>query len=211
MTDIDYYRVLGVPPTATKRAIKVAYLDLVRRLHPDRVGPEGTALFQQIAEAYEHLSDPEKRHAYDRSRASRNTHTPTRPKQSEAWADPNPLADRPTPVRHVTEKAFGRQGSTQDLEFEVALTPWEAWHGVELPLVLPVIADCPWCGGLGQTLLPCLRCRGRGVTVRQRVLRIQIPSNVYDGTVMELPLGDARFGWRLLRLHISVQQGYTQH
>jgi len=200
-------------------------LELVRRLHPDRVGPQGTALFQQITEAYEHLADQKKRRAYDRSRAPETAPRPAITHRHDSWGDVEPLTphrtpivDAPAPIRgpgleHVYEwltvPAWGPgnpQGFTDDLELEVLLTPREASHGAVLPLVVPVVEDCPWCGGLGRTLLPCLRCGGRGEVVRQQVSRIRIPANLRDGSVIEIPLAGLRIGWRNLRLHVRTQR-----
>jgi len=63
----DYYFILGVPRTATTRDILRAYRELAKLYHPDRVGPQGTATFQDIVEAYAVLSDPERRRHYTES------------------------------------------------------------------------------------------------------------------------------------------------
>lgn len=65
---IDYYQVLGVPQNASAEDIKRAYRGLVRQYHPDaQATPGGTsALFRQVQEAYEVLSDAKRREAYDR-------------------------------------------------------------------------------------------------------------------------------------------------
>lgn len=67
MEFIDYYKVLGVPKTATKNEIKAAYRKLARKHHPD-LNPnnkEAEKKFKAINEANEVLSDPEKRKKYD--------------------------------------------------------------------------------------------------------------------------------------------------
>ena len=63
----DYYFILGVPRTATAHDILRAYRELAKLYHPDRAGPQGTASFQDIVEAYEILSDPERRQHYNHS------------------------------------------------------------------------------------------------------------------------------------------------
>src|SRR5712692_7805666 len=63
----DYYQLLGVPKDATPKAIKSAFRKLARQHHPD-VNPGDKAAeekFKSINEAYEVLSDPEKRKKYD--------------------------------------------------------------------------------------------------------------------------------------------------
>ncbi|MCB0474486.1 MAG: J domain-containing protein [Flavobacteriaceae bacterium] len=68
MAFIDYYKILGVPKTATQEDIKKAYRKLARKLHPD-INPndkDAHRKFQQINEANEVLGDPEKRKKYDR-------------------------------------------------------------------------------------------------------------------------------------------------
>jgi DnaJ-class molecular chaperone len=63
----DYYKVLGVPKTATEKEIKTAYRKLARQYHPD-MNPgdkRAEARFKEIGEAYEVLSDPGKRKRYD--------------------------------------------------------------------------------------------------------------------------------------------------
>ena len=62
----DYYKTLGVERSADEKAIKTAYRKLARKYHPD-VAKDKAAVgrFQEINEAYEVLSDPEKRKRYD--------------------------------------------------------------------------------------------------------------------------------------------------
>jgi len=64
----DYYAVLGVPRDADESALKKAYRKMAMQYHPDRNGgdPEAEARFKEIAEAYEVLTDPERRAVYDR-------------------------------------------------------------------------------------------------------------------------------------------------
>lgn len=64
----DYYRILGVSPTAHASDIKRAYRRLVQQLHPDiNPDPEAAELIKEVNEAYDVLSDPSKRSGYDYS------------------------------------------------------------------------------------------------------------------------------------------------
>ena len=61
----DYYGVLGISNTEANPGIHRAYRRLAKDCHPDRAGDQGTQKFHEIQEAYEVLSDPEKRRRYD--------------------------------------------------------------------------------------------------------------------------------------------------
>jgi molecular chaperone DnaJ len=84
----DYYFILGVPRTATARDILHAYRELAKLYHPDRVGPQGTATFQDIVEAYEVLSDPERRRHYTNSLSQFVDVTPSAPPVGSARPEP---------------------------------------------------------------------------------------------------------------------------
>ncbi|HEY9535324.1 MAG TPA: DnaJ domain-containing protein, partial [Mucilaginibacter sp.] len=67
MAFIDYYEILGISKTATEKEVKAAYRKLARKYHPDLNPNDEQAhkKFQQLNEANEVLSDPEKRKKYD--------------------------------------------------------------------------------------------------------------------------------------------------
>src|SRR5215216_4099541 len=68
MAKRDYYQVLGVERSASETDVKKAFRRLARELHPDvnAHDPEAEEKFKEAAEAYEVLSDPERRRTYDR-------------------------------------------------------------------------------------------------------------------------------------------------
>ncbi len=66
--EVDYYAVLGLPPSADDATIRLAYRRLARRYHPDIAGDENLHLMQTLNQAYRTLSDPERRRLYDASR-----------------------------------------------------------------------------------------------------------------------------------------------
>ncbi|CAK5266076.1 unnamed protein product [Mycena citricolor] len=62
----NYYEMLGVYPNADEGSLKLAFRQFAKRYHPDRVGPQGEALFIQVRDAFEALKNPTVRFAYDR-------------------------------------------------------------------------------------------------------------------------------------------------
>ena len=65
MADANYYELLGIAPEATQEEIRAAFYELAKRVHPDSGGNK--ALFRSVNDAYETLSDPTRRAAYDRN------------------------------------------------------------------------------------------------------------------------------------------------
>jgi hypothetical protein len=63
----NYYEILGVYPDADEGRLKAGFRAFARRYHPDKIGPEGEALFIGVRDAYEALKNPVTRFAYDRS------------------------------------------------------------------------------------------------------------------------------------------------
>ena len=63
---MDYYKILGVPRDAPEDVIKKAYRKLALKYHPDKnTEPSAQEMFRQVAEAYDVLSDPQKKTIYD--------------------------------------------------------------------------------------------------------------------------------------------------
>jgi curved DNA-binding protein len=170
----DYYEVLGVPRTATADDIKRAYRQLARKHHPDlqpaAERPRAAERFKEINEAYEVLSDPDKRAKYNALGAD--------------WKGgmdftPPPGADRGYTVR-TGEWA---DGDVSDFFASIFGRPAEGPRrgGVRMPMPGDDIE-----GELPLTLDDVLRGGQRRITLNGRSLDVTIPRGIRDGATLRL-------------------------
>src|SRR5436305_14222261 len=84
---VDLYAVLGIPQDADEATIRSAYKILARRYHPDSGAGSSPAKFREITQAYETLSEPERRREYDMglSRARAPITVPVEPMTAPRW------------------------------------------------------------------------------------------------------------------------------
>jgi curved DNA-binding protein len=205
----DYYEVLGVAKTATEDEIKSAYRKLARKYHPD-VNPGDKSAeekFKELNEAYEVLSDPDKRKKYDALGPNWKAGEEFRP--PPGWEGVNveygDFGDIFGGGRSAGgfsdffESLFGagrrtgRRGAGfamrgQDVEAEILLTLEEAHRGVKRTITLQVTEPCPDCRGTGSKdgKTVCPTCRGAGAIRRPKSIEVTIPPGVRDGSVIRL-------------------------
>ena len=186
----DYYLILGVSRSESPAGIRARYRDLVRRLHPDRAGPESTSAFQEIREAYETLADPQARRRHNAELE--------RPEARRSIERNEPVA---TPTVRVP-KAERRPALT----VEVILTPEEAVGGVAVPIRVPTLHRCLDCAGTGREwLFPCVSCDTQGVIATEHIVRVTIAPGVRSGTVIEGSLERVGMQNVYVRLHVRIE------
>ena len=176
----DYYDVLGVARDADDSTIKRAYRQLARKYHPDVATDKhaAEAHFKEINEAYEVLSDAQKRANYDRfGHAGVNGAGDGGfgPFGGEGFGDIFDMffgAARGGPAQQR------RNGPARgnDLRYDVEITLEEAYSGTTREITFRHLAGCPTCRGSGAEpgtlVVPCDRCGGSGIQrqVRQTPL-----------------------------------------
>jgi DnaJ-class molecular chaperone len=201
----DYYDVLGTSKAATEDDIRKAYRTLARKYHPD-VNPGDKSAedrFKEINEAYEVLSDPEKRKRYDQLEPNWKAGSDFTP--PPGWQSANGFdgfgdgfgTGRGGGFSDFFESLFGgRRGARagagfrmrgEDVDAEIALTLEQAHRGVTRTVSLQLDEPCPTCGGTGsKDGKTCPTCRGSGAIRRQRSFDVTIPAGVRDGSVIRL-------------------------
>ena len=208
-TQEDYYALLGVARDASHAEIKRAFRRLARELHPDvSEAPDAERRFRAIAEAYEVLSDPERRRAYDRF-----GHAGVRSGGfGPVAADFGSLSD--VFAAFFGETLFGqgpgagpRPARGPDVAALVEIGLADVLTGTTLHVQIRVARDCEACGGTGAapgtTPVTCPGCGGAGVVqqVSRTVLGQMIRSSACprcdgSGRIVETPCerceGDGR-------------------
>ncbi len=194
----DLYRILGVNQKADSAKIKKAYRRAAKKYHPD-VSPKGEEKFKEVQEAYETLSDPEKKAVYDREISGKSV------PRHRSYNHPQPLKTNLSSLFDDFDQFFSAfedfwmdrplefSGEWEDhadlLSLEIILTPSEARDGCEIPLEVPFWNGCRRCLGTGfKEGLVCGLCRGRGKERIQKEIRITIPPGVKNGMRIRIPL-----------------------
>jgi len=202
MAKRDFYEVLGVAKNASDDDIKKAYRKLAMKYHPDRNQGEGAKKaeeqFKEVKEAYEILSEANKRAAYDQF--------------GHAGVDPN-MAGRGGPGAEgyggfaeafgdifgdIFGGGAGRRGGGQqvyrgnDLSYAMEITLEEAAAGKETQIRIPTWDNCETCHGTGAkpgtTPKACPSCNGSGtVHMRQGFFSIQQTCPGCHGTGKIIP------------------------
>jgi molecular chaperone DnaJ len=167
----DFYEVLGVSKKAPADEIKRAYRKLARDYHPDRNpdDPKAEARFKEVQEAYDTLSDPEKRKQYDAGGMFAGF----------GGRGGAPGGGFTSDIGDIFSSLFGRRGGPgqdsirgRDLETEVHLSFDQAMNGTEVAVTVPKQATCATCGGSGArpgtSPEVCPRCEGRGIDAQSQ-------------------------------------------
>ncbi|MDP9228692.1 MAG: J domain-containing protein, partial [Actinomycetota bacterium] len=186
MATRDFYEVLGVARNASQDEIKKSYRELARKWHPDRNhdDPDAEERFKEVQQAYDALSDPDKRKQYDAGGMFAGA--------GGAGGFPGggfPGGGFPggggfssSDLGDIFSTFFNRGGreSTpraqrgRDLETEIPLSFDQAVNGTQITIAVPTTGTCPTCGGNGAKpgTRPrvCPRCNGSGVDVESQGL-----------------------------------------
>lgn len=188
MAKRDFYEILGVSRTATEAEIKKAYRRMAMKFHPDRNSDDADAedKFKEAKEAYEILSDAQKRAAYDQFGhagvdQSAGGHRGGAGGFSDIFGD-------------VFNDIFGATGGAgrqsyrgADLRYHLDLTLEEAVAGTTAKIRIPVHVNCKTCNGSGAKKgtqpITCTTCGGHGqVRIQQGFFTMQQPCPHCRGT-----------------------------
>jgi len=224
VANTNLYAVLEVDPQCSPEELKRAYRRLARKFHPDAntVDPEAEANFKEVSQAYEILSDPDRRANYDRFGA-------------DLGAGGSPFGGGS--VQDIFDMFFGGMGvNTQtrrgpqpgpDAEVALDVTLEEAAFGATREVTVTLPQRCTTCGGsgcaAGTSPTSCEECQGAGQVrrVRNSILGQMVTSQLCPrcqgmGSRIESPCDDCRVDGRrqqsaTMSVHIpgGVEDGST--
>src|SRR5438105_1550085 len=150
MTKADYYAILRVERTADDKTIKSAYRKLALEYHPDRNPGDHTAegKFKEAAEAYEVLSNPEKRALYDRyGHEGLRSSGPSFGGVEDIFASFGDIFGDLFGMGGGRGRHRARRGA--DLRYDLEIAFREAAFGVKKQIEIEQRAACETCGGSG--------------------------------------------------------------
>jgi molecular chaperone DnaJ len=203
MAKRDYYDILGLPKNAPEEDIKKAYRKLAMKFHPDRNQAEGAKeaedKFKEAKEAYEMLSDPQKRAAYDQ-----HGHAGVDPNMGRGGPGPEGFGGFAEAFGDIFGDIFGganggRRGPGgqqvyrgNDLSYAMEITLEEAANGRDTQIRVPTWEGCDTCHGTGAkpgtSAKTCPSCNGSGtVHLRQGFFSIQQTCPHCQGTGKIIP------------------------
>ena len=187
----DYYEVLGIDRSASSDEIRKTYRKLAMQHHPDRNqgNKEAEAKFKELSEAYEVLSDDDKRRAYDQY-GHEGLHSAFGPGGFDFSRDFTHMSDLQDILGGlfgggggggggIFDEFFGgggrRRGSPTsaqggaDLRFDLEIDFEEAAFGSQREVTLPITEACATCSGSGikpgTSAQSCKQCGGHGVVI----------------------------------------------
>ncbi len=201
MSKRDYYEVLQVQRNASEAEIKKAYRRLAMKYHPDRNpdDKEAEEKFKEAKEAYEVLSDAQRRAAYDQF-----GHAAAHQSMGGGGGGGSSFSDIFEDVFGDIFGTGGRGGGSRvyrgaDLRYNLTLDLEEAVHGTTIQIRVPTLVTCGSCNGsgarAGSTPTTCPTCGGHGqVRIQQGIFAVQqtCPNCRGSGKIIKDPCPDCR-------------------
>jgi molecular chaperone DnaJ len=222
-TTRDYYEVLGVPRDASDDDIKRAFRRLAQQWHPDvNTDMDADARFKEINEAYQILSDPERRQAYDMfGRAGVGGSGGEGYGPFGGFQGFGDIFDAFFGGAATTGTRRNRRPSGADLRYDMRLTFDEAVHGTEKEIRFDALDSCPVCSGSGAepgtAPITCPQCSGSGEIRQVRSTMLGQMVNITPcprcrgtGQIVETPCQHCRGEGRVERektLRVSIPAG----
>ena len=187
MSKRDYYEILGVSRDSSASELKKAFKKKAMKYHPDRNpdNPDAAQKFKEAAEAYDILSDPQKKSAYDQFGHSGVEGMGGGPNFNDV--NINDIFGDIFGDVFGTRSQSRRQRRGSDLQYNLELSLKDAVLGTQKKIKIPSHRECKDCNGSGaakgSSPISCMNCNGAGqVRMQQGFFSVQQTCSVCSGT-----------------------------
>ena len=211
-TKKDYYEILGVQKTATDDELKKAYIKMAKKYHPD-ANPdnkaEAEAKFKEVNEAYEVLSNPQKRKMYDQF----------------GTADPQGFGGAGGPFGGGNYYSYTSSGFDGFSDFgdlgDIFSSIFGGGARNTILGQMQTSRTCTACHGTGEIIKePCDNCKGKGTVRKQAKIKVKIPAGIDNNQTVVLrgegepgekggPKGDLYITIKMKKSNVYTRQGTT--
>lgn len=211
----NYYDILGVTPDSSNAEVKAAFRSLARKFHPD-VNPDSADKFKDISEAYDILSNPEKRNQYnilngffktektktssaraeeqyrykyshqEHKNTNQNINSQTKPKKEDFSKKINEIFEEFKKSNKKEQKLSPVNG--EDIYADISISISESVNGVSKTVNIMHTVQCPHCKGRKFINgAKCSVCFGKGDVSDHKRITVKIPKNIKNGTKLRVP------------------------
>ena len=209
----DLYKILNIEKNAASETIKIAYRKLMRKYHPDiNESEESKEIFKEIREAYDILSDPEKKNLYDikhgfnfaekqineqketEEEKSQNDNKSEKEKEKETKTFMKTLKNIINGVFLNQNNASNKNQKGEDIYANVTISSKEAVFGTSRIINIMQTKLCPNCEGkrfLNDSLCPL--CKGSGEISTHKKINANIPPNVKNNSKIKIEKAGNQF------------------
>lgn len=109
-------------------------------------------------------------------------------------------------VERMRDSFLGEASRGDVLATELALSPRQAHHGLDVTLSVPIHGACPTCGGRGESWAElCGQCVGTGESLFHHTVRVAVPAGVTDGTTFRFRVTSPHTGSVRVEVRVAIQ------
>ena len=227
---MNYYEILGINKNATAEEIKKSFRAKALEYHPDRNpdNPEAEKKFKEVNNAYETLSDTQKKQAYDQSLDNKNPNF----NGQKPWMNPEDIFSdlfgnfnngHPfDPFGNFRRRTVPRMQFSAEINISLFETlqaqekiitlllkkPCDSCHGTAVEAT-PIRCEnckgsgCQNCSNTGTTYKQCNKCNGKGATDSQKEVRINIPRGIFSNTQMQVNIPE---GILIVKINVNYPE-----
>jgi len=210
----DYYEILGISGSSSDEEIKNAFRILVRKYHPDTKDKNfNEDKIKEIIEAYEVLSDKEKRKNYDKiiesldKKGIKSFQHQTKKKEKTTNSFNEIILSL---IGNVKEGTINTIKKINNIEKDINISIFEAYNGTDKIINITNEENCKKCNSTGKQLHQiCKDCQGKGYLVLKNNIKVNIPPNTLNNSKIEVK--GQGYGYGILKGDLILNVNIEEH